>query len=1569
MVEILGPPSMGEFKATRDVNVANQAQPTQSVDADAALKFFELSVFIPRPQFCPEVKLVTDLNSNGNQNHQSNYIELTLPVHGPETMRELQQSLLESTEGWWLGAVSLASVELGMDGKPDPKKLSNRTVFGDFTELATAFDGKKFQDPTIKRALLAVNIDYTEHSARFHVIRMRDVLYSQALGLLVGQSTPIPAYEPSQLGISGGTSLFPLLQASINRENGPSLAPSDQAVIEVQKTIEETNTISGKSKKKKKSLQTATSSASPVQPASGSPCDDSEPDIFADYHFDLSKPLAAFDSMRQDRRTEVKSKSPIQCLRTFALSNWNPPPHHYRLRGHYLYLELTTLENESFHLTCHTQGFFVNKSTKSAFDPSPRHDPRLDQVYYHTLSHLICLLSPLFVKQITSTWNSALTPAFPDFFTSIAITNCLPAFPWLVNPEQPFPDGIRSQLAYLITGSMTAETLPPARDWADEFAQTREQPRKTLTERILRERIWSRLQSDFSLAATRGVIGCSRGEVPPLNPQEPELAWTYILNNILFSRAEDPIGAYEHLGGTTAARAIANKDLQSIKDLNELDIPGIYTMATAVIDYHGKRWIAQGMIPGIFRPPDLEAESLKKAQKPNPQSNHMEVQPNNKEEVGLEKNNAFDQALPQHTSSGQPEFISSPATYDILYGSADIEKPEMGLRSDPKFHQLAAHVAAGFSLAEHSVTDLNGQEHRLWLSADVHGIRATDGRFYLIDLYRMTPLDVLFVENDLNGPILNGAKHSIDQPINCGKSNNDNYPHRFTVIRKQAILAFKKYKFRQFALKQLEQHSTQTDSQLASNLAYKTEDLKVLDGIKEAPADAEGVIMPIGGSDDLNATHKSGASADLNATFNFGLNPDAFVDRRGQPWIAPDQTQDDSIVMVRELSAFLRDQLLSCVIQELSDVKLFPPDGRGLSDLLHSYGVNIRYIGHITHRLQLAANDIEATKGKMDDQIVTLQAAIGMLHREMVFRACKHILNSLLTNTSESEACSCISHFLNCLLGRNSSAPISMNHSDWSEDWRSLTCGSLQSQIIAQIRRRFRYALPTSFFTQRLPQAKFQMLREICTRMGIQLALRDYQLYPPTSDLPSNGQLHSTDDETSPECPTTTVSVPKLAKKKKKSKSKKGATEYRIESTPGNQIFSADDILNLLPIVRDSTCRSTVADELYSEGRKAFAAGNVTLGQELCSDALSTYEQVFGSIHPEICRHWHSLALLYYQLSQRTLIELSEYSDRLLELSAIYHATKNEEDKKKIKEKIDLCQKGLDAEAAKNEFDTYIQLAANNLRQSIIVAERTLGLDHPETVQQYCDLSVMEYHLGNTAAAKRYTKHALDLWRLIYGPECHPDASAAVTHVAVLNQSTLGSKKSSSVDPIFELSRSLVGSFFGKDSAKFAEATMLLSQTFAQAGQRDLATQYSAEAAKLYINRFGEDHEQTKQAHALHEAITRSIEAQIQGDKEKSARLAKRLGLAPERAASLKARLLASTSSTSSSAVSSPRTHTESAQILRESSLQKVSKNSVPTGEPLSIDELVKYIQGSPDKSTSSKIKTSPPAAQPVSMA
>lgn len=75
----------------------------------------------------------------------------------------------------------------------------------------------------------------------------------------------------------------------------------------------------------------------------------------------------------------------------------------------------------------------------------------------------------------------------------------------------------------------------------------------------------------------------------------------YIWNNIFFSFACDSREHYEKYGGDEAAYAAASLDLKGVEMYNKLDIEGLHTLGTVVVDYRGYRIIAQSIIPGILQ--------------------------------------------------------------------------------------------------------------------------------------------------------------------------------------------------------------------------------------------------------------------------------------------------------------------------------------------------------------------------------------------------------------------------------------------------------------------------------------------------------------------------------------------------------------------------------------------------------------------------------------------------------------------------------------------------------------------------------------------------------------------------------------------------------------------------------------------------------------------------------------------------------------------------------------------------------------------------------------------------------
>ncbi|RLN50795.1 hypothetical protein BBJ28_00013872, partial [Nothophytophthora sp. Chile5] len=77
----------------------------------------------------------------------------------------------------------------------------------------------------------------------------------------------------------------------------------------------------------------------------------------------------ANQQQEQDQQQDAKLPS---CLKSIVFSGYNPPPGPRKLAGDLLYLEVTTTgDNTRYHVTAHVNGFFVNRSTASKFDPRP----------------------------------------------------------------------------------------------------------------------------------------------------------------------------------------------------------------------------------------------------------------------------------------------------------------------------------------------------------------------------------------------------------------------------------------------------------------------------------------------------------------------------------------------------------------------------------------------------------------------------------------------------------------------------------------------------------------------------------------------------------------------------------------------------------------------------------------------------------------------------------------------------------------------------------------------------------------------------------------------------------------------------------------------------------------------------------------------------------------------------------------------------------------------------------------------------------------------------------------------
>ena len=1006
----------------------------------------------------------------------------------------------------------------------------------------------------------------------------------------------------------------------------------------------------------------------------------------------------------------LSREPPPKTIKTLSLSAWNPPPYHLRSRGHHLYLVATTLEGEQHYITSSTTGFTVNKSTAHKFDPAPKSQ------HAHSLITLFSHISPTFAPAFRSLqeYNGQRDP-----LAAYQLSNSIPAAPWLVPIPPHSADLTRTQEPLLLQGADNAETL---RDWNEEFQSTRELPKLSVQDRVFRERLTAKLFAEYNDAAVRGAVLVGRGEVQPLNPTEGTDAQIFVYNNVFYSFGADGVGTFAGDGGDEAARVATGKDVQGVRAVNQLDIDGLFTPGTVVVDYLGKRIVGQSIVPGIFK----------------------------------------------QRAEGE---------HQIDYGGVE-GKDVIASREEfvPGFKELSKQLR----VQSHSVWDKEGKEHMLEASVETKGLLGTDGRKYVLDLYRTTPLDIAWLEKYYES----GA----DDWEESGEGVKARYLHRMTVIRRELVEGWRIVKLRAFIGEELERRKTEkkaltngddTNGETDTAVAKTNGDKADASSTPDAPQERESVDI---------------------SSFSFALNPDVFSGQQPQTDSQKTQWAEDERA-VRDLCTYLTAEVIPRFLRDIAEGELgFPMDGANLVRDMHKRGINARYLGLIA---KLA--------GEKDGKRMQ---ALGRLARQaMVVRAFKHVLNSYLKPLPAVWAAACVSHMLNCLLGGAFCAEPKAEIEEGVREmfpeikigFESVTVDGLEKEVRRQIGVRFRSEIEGDVVEKGW---ELQVLREVCLTVGVQLESKDYafrkaeggertlqekpsndSLAVPNGNGHANGAAHSSDDG---------ASKPKPKKNKKKRAADHSPAAQRSTSISpttadaANTTFTASNVLNLVPRVKDASPRSLLAEEALDAGRLSLQTPDQkALGQELLLESLSLHEQIYGILHPEVARVYYALSTLYY---------------------------------------------GLDEKAAA------VELA----RKAVIVSERTLGPDHAETVLAYLNLGLFEHAVGNTRPAIAYMLHALSLWKLVYGAtDPHPDSITTLNNLAVMLQ-TLKLFHPSRL--YFETSLALCETVAGKESINTATVLFQLAQALTLDGSAREGVECMRRCAGIFRRELGENDANTREA-------------------------------------------------------------------------------------------------------------------------
>ncbi|KAI3740028.1 hypothetical protein L2E82_30445 [Cichorium intybus] len=398
----------------------------------------------------------------------------------------------------------------------------------------------------------------------------------------------------------------------------------------------------------------------------------------------------------------------IKCVESIVFSSFNPPPSYRRLVGDLIYLDVVTLEGSKYCITGTTTTFYVNSSSGNTLDPKPT----------KAASEATTLIGLL--QKISSKFKKAFREMLERKASAHPFENIqslLPPNSWL--GLHPVPDHRRdaARAENSLTLSFGSELIGMQRDWNEELQSCREFPHASPQERILRDRALYKVSSDFVDAAISGAIGVISRCIPPINPTDPECFHMYVHNNIFFSFAVDAdleqlsrkqlsesnlvkprVNGEKSSNGEVesaadvaseaqlaeseqATYASSNNDLKGTKAYQEADVPGLYNLAMAIVDYRGHRVVAQSVLPGILQGDKSDS---------------------------------------------------------LLYGSVDNGKK---ICWNQDFHAKVLEASKRLRVKEHSVVDGSGNIFQIAAPVECKGIVGSDDRHYLLDLMRVTPRD------------------------------------------------------------------------------------------------------------------------------------------------------------------------------------------------------------------------------------------------------------------------------------------------------------------------------------------------------------------------------------------------------------------------------------------------------------------------------------------------------------------------------------------------------------------------------------------------------------------------------------------------------------------------------------------------------------------------------------------------------------------------------------------------------------------------------------------------------------
>ncbi|XP_021944435.1 clustered mitochondria protein homolog isoform X3 [Folsomia candida] len=1120
-----------------------------------------------------------------------------------------------------------------------------------------------------------------------------------------------------------------------------------------------------------------------------------------------------------------KEHKPISCLKVMAASGWNPPPGYRKLHGDLMYLLVVTLEDKTCHITTSPRGFYLNRSTTDEFDPAPSSPHNF---LSHSLIELLNQISPAFRKSFTALQKRRMSRhPFERVATPYQV------YSWVSPPIPHNLDAIRAEEAFSSKLGYEEHIPGQTRDWNEELQSTRELPRSTLPERLLRERAIFKVHSDFVSAATRGAVAVIDGNIMAINPGESHKMQMFIWSNIFFSLGFDVRDHYKELGGDAAAHVAPRNDLQGVAAYNAIDLDGLYTLGTVVIDYRGYRVTAQSIIPGI-----LEREQ--------------------------------DQS--------------------VVYGSIDFGKTVV---TNEKYLDLLKKAAPRLKVLPHYVLNEKEEVVELCSSVECKGIIGNDGRHYILDLLRTFPPDANYLpgENVELSEEIRAMGYPMEHPhkLCCLRQE---LVDAFAESRYMSFIKLAAYHLQTMGLSKklnIEPAPTTAEGEDASikgedGAGVPNQNGIGLGGDEESAKKEENNVKRVvesfvtdkaEESSTVKAIRQAAASVcSLSETeFDIRFNPDIFSPsvRHAEPCAEklaqvaqrdadreaaerakeaaaegstpPEATESNASTTTKEVAKpkkypsmdlqtkinkeaceFLLMYQIPQFVRDItsnSGSTFFGPnalimDGATLSAAMHARGINIRYLGRVVQLLLEREKAVREGASTVVSSVATTTTPNGaapttngqsqpptqngtsstttnghlanlphymttIALMELIARAAKHIFNPYVQSVDVMNQSLAISHFLNCLLMSGQSA-VPPNLNDELTPLRGSRGGTHRNKSKQnKARNSSSSGNGNGIEWTALTQSSLweQILGDISTYFGL--------TFPPGETFKDSldGTLSFYGIQKISLLRSFTLKTGVQILLREYQFHRNGATSGK---SSGNT-FTQEDVLNVFPVVKHIDPKASDAYTFLGTAQSKMSSGFFREGYELLSESLNLLNNVYGAMHPDIALCLRSLARLNYVMG--------EHGDAM----------------------------------------AYQQKA-------LFMAERILGVDHPTTILEYTHLALYCFANNQVTTALKLLYRARYLALLVCG-ENHPHVALLDSNIGLILHAVAEYELSLK---FLEKALDLSKKYFGARSLKTAVGHHLVARTQSCIGDFRSALMNERETFSIYREQLGEKHEKTLEA-------------------------------------------------------------------------------------------------------------------------